>query len=247
MLRIIDDQPSNFAQNKVMFWVANLFPVYAVWKFDWSLFLVMYIFWFEMLIITAFQVVRIFIAQKPDDENIGGRAVLTTSHVGFWALRLKVAVRYVLIRAAIFLFYLLFMVVFIGYSEHGREHSLSDMTSSMFFRNPFFNLAIANFVLAALLDFLGNYLLNYRYKTENPSNQDHILDSRTLVVHVSIVLGTFFQLFLMMFLSDSKLITLLTTLLFVTIKIVIELSAAKFKNAAIKDAQSIISSSEKVK
>ena len=113
------------------------------------------------------------------------------------------------------------MVVFIAYGEHGREQSLVDMSSSMLFRNYYFNLAIGNFVLVAVLDFIGNYLLNGQYLTSTPEGQAHILDKRTIVVHVSIVLSTFFQLFLVSFITDSKVITLLTTSLFISIKIAI--------------------------
>ena len=227
MFNIIENQPRNFAQTKAMFWIANLFPLYAVWYFDWSLFLVMYIFWFEMLIVTVFEVAKIAVSQRLYDAASKVR-IPPVSVRDFRIFKAGMIVRYVVARVGIFFFYMLFLVFFVGLSDFGDDKAVADLATSVTFRNQYFNVAVFGFFLAGLLDFIGNFYLNDRYRADSPTDHGSFLDARVIVVHVSLVLGVFFQMFLSKFIANHKLIILLTTVLFLVIKISAEAASRRF-------------------
>jgi hypothetical protein len=230
----IIEQPS-FNRLLPLNWLANLFPLIGVIRYDWSFFLILYIFWFEMLIVTLFQDLRVLFSQKRDFE---GR--LFSSDWAFGVYKFWKVIRYTLFRIVVFLFYMLFIVVFVGLDKGNSENSLKDMASAMSFRNQFFNIAVGNFFLYGLIDFLTKFIINDKYKTSPPSDHTSFFDARMIVTHISIFLGAFLFPFVTEKIGfNSKAATIVVVAAFIILKIGIEYGANIVEKSIEKDVDAI--------
>ena len=154
--------------------LSNLFPLYGVMRDGWPFFLILYIFWFEMLIITVFEELKMYFSKEGEKGWDKFRKMFS----------------YALIRLGIFCFYMIFIVVFVGLMGSSKDQ-LMTIFLAMAFRNTIFNIAILNFVAYNFLDFLFNFILNKKYVSSKTSDHYNILDGRQIVVHVVVVLGVF--------------------------------------------------------
>lgn len=154
--------------------LSNLFPLFGVLREGWPFFIVLFVFWVEMVIITGFSLLKMFVAQAGDTG---------------WD-KIRTMFNYALVRGGIFCFYLIFIVVFIGVMGSSSEQMIRIFRASSF-RDPFFNIAILNFAAYNLLEFLFFYMLNKRYVRSTPAEHYIIVDGRQIVVHVVVVLGAF--------------------------------------------------------
>ena len=107
--------------------ISNLFPLYGVLKFNWTIFSVVYIFWLEMLIVSTFLLLKILFSQGDSNVTFASKFVL--------------AAKFFVFRTGIFFFYLLFIVVFLGFLVTGRE-SLKDagIFQTMTLQDPFYKI-----------------------------------------------------------------------------------------------------------
>ena len=167
---------NKFKQHHPILMIAfvNLAMIIGVWREHWSAFLIIYGFWLETFIISFFSSIKILFAsgehQKPP-------------HI--W-----LAIKYLLFRIAVLGFYLLFIVVFIGFMNTPKE-TLPIIMQSVSFKDNMFNTVIIGFVLSCVLDVLFKYWLNGLQMTKPPTYFFSFIDARTLIIHVVVVLGTF--------------------------------------------------------
>ena len=159
---------------------SNLFPLYGVINYNWTIFTVVYIYWFELLIITFFQFLKIITSQ--------GESSIST-----WT-KIFIGIKFLIGRCSLFLFYLIFIVTFLGVlasvKEDGKTNAVG-MFEAIFFRGTFYRITLLSFILYNLVDFIVLFILNDNYKTAKPADNNNLLDAHILVVHIVVVLGTF--------------------------------------------------------
>ncbi len=155
---------------------SNLFPLYGVINYNWTLFSVVYIYWIELLIISTFRLLKILVAQGDASATLFGKMGL--------------AFKFFIIRTGIFFFYLLFIVVFLGFLASQKEDAIS-MFEVIFFKGAFYKITLLSFILYNFIEFLVLFILNDKYKNAKPIDNFQILDAHIIVVHVVVVLGTF--------------------------------------------------------
>ncbi len=170
----------------------NLLPIYGVWKWGWTPFVVFYLFWLETLIISVFNALKIVFC-RGDESDI--RLETSTHkyaeiHVKYGS-HIRKALGYLLIRIGIFFFYLLFIVVFIGFiiTPSSGNHEVLD---TMLFFNTSFNYALGGFILNQALQFIFNFILNDDFKRTHASDFAAIFDGRQIIIHIAVVIGGVF-------------------------------------------------------
>ena len=159
---------------------SNLFPLYGVINYNWTIFTVVYIYWIELLIITFFQFLKIIIAKGEPKTSALEKA--------------SIAIKFVIVRVGLFLFYLLFIVTFLGIMASAKDdngNGAITMFEAMFFRGSFYRITLLSFVLYNFVDFLVLFILNDEYKITKPTDYNGVLDLHILIVHIVVVLGTF--------------------------------------------------------
>ncbi len=159
---------------------SNLFPLYGVLMYNWTIFSVVYIYWMELLIITFFQFLKIIVAQGEPRWSFS---------VNFF-----IGIKFLLLRAGLFFFYLLFIVVFLGFLASAKDDSgksAMNMFDVVFFKGSFYRITLLSFTLYNLVEFIVLYIINNDYKTSKPTDHNNFLDMHILVVHLVVVLGTF--------------------------------------------------------
>lgn len=159
---------------------SNLFPLYGVIQYNWTIFSVVYIYWIELIIISTFRLLKILFA-KGD------------SNATFFS-KLSLGLKFFIVRTGIFFFYLIFIVVFLGFlasSKSGNTGDAITMFDAIFFKGTFYKITLLSFILYNLVEFLVLYMLNNEYKKAKPEDNYQILDIHIIVVHIVVVLGTF--------------------------------------------------------
>ena len=188
--------------------LTNLFPLYGVIMYDWTIFSVVYIYWIELLIISTFQLFKILLAQGDADSDFMKRVALAFKFFAF--------------RTGIFFFYLLFIVVFLGFmvGTKNKEAGL-DVIRVMTFQEAFFKTAMLSFVVYNLVEFIVKYLATGKYKYAKPDDYYSLFDGRIILVHVVVVLGTFlYQLVLDKLNADYKTAMIACVSLFIVVKLI---------------------------
>ena len=194
--------------------LSNLFPLYGVMREGWPFFLVLYIFWFEMLIVTFFEELKMFFSKSGEKG---------------WD-KIKTMFSFAIIRLGIFCFYMIFIVVFIGLIASGKEQHMT-VFLAIAFRNTIFNIAILNYVAYNILDFIFNFLLNKKYLSSKPSDHYNILDGRQIVVHVVVVLGAFLSTYILKKSGNNYYYTNLALVaLFILAKTIADFVGTRFTN-----------------
>ena len=74
--------------------LTNLMPLYGVIRWNWTFFSVVYLYWLELIIISTFQLLKIFLAQGGSISCIA---------------KIVIGLKFFLSRTGIFLFYLIFL------------------------------------------------------------------------------------------------------------------------------------------
>lgn len=171
--------------------VLNLVPIWGVIHWGWTPFYVFYLFWLETLIVSIFNAIKIVSCRGDEYEQ-----KLHTSNHKFSNLHVNYlshigkASRYLLIRIFIFFFYLLFIVVFIGFFATKQTGGKSlDLMQVIFFRHEAFNYTLLAFAINQLMQFIFDFYANGNYKRTHASDFASIFDGRQLVIHVAVVLA----------------------------------------------------------
>ncbi len=190
MFTSINQRPS------VLFiFLLNLVPIWGVLHWGWTPFYVFYLFWLETLIVSIFNAIKIVgcrgdeYDQKLHSSNhkYAGLHVNYLSHIGK-------ASRYLLARIFIFFFYLLFIVVFIGFfaNKQGGVKGGLGILDVLVFRHEAFNYTLLAFAINQLAQFIFDFYANGNYKRTHASDFASIFDGRQLVIHVAVVLAGIF-------------------------------------------------------
>ena len=214
----------------------NLFPLAGVLFFNWSFFAIIYIYWWETVILSFFNVLKMAKAAKraearpnvtingaPETESIRNNKPL-------------IMVTYMGTRAFILFIYLVFILVFIGMYQGNRPGQPS-MGEIILFMDPFMKAGI----VAVLIYYLTDYLV-WRFTGDWQETTAASLampfDGRSIVMHVVIVLGAVSTAFLgeTLFGSEQKAAPILFASFFVIMKTAVDLWAESGK----KDRETVV-------
>lgn len=154
--------------------------------------MVFYLFWLETLIISVFNALKIFFCRgdefdtklETSTHKYAGVHVKYGSHFG-------TALGYLIVRIGIFFFYLIFIVVFIGFIMTAESSGHEVMNTLLFF-NKSFNYALGGFVLNQAIQFIFNFLLNDDFKRTHARDFAAIFDGRQIIIHIAVVIGGVF-------------------------------------------------------
>ncbi len=165
----------NFQKRNNFFYLllTNSLILYGAIVNQWPIFLVIYGFWLETIIISIFETLKILFAKGENSKppNI----TLATQHL--------------LLKLGMLLFYLIFIVVFIGLLHSSKTDSIK-ILNAVYFRDKFFNAALLSMILGGLLNFIVIYWMELRTNF-GAKHFFNFLDARTLTIHLVIVIGTF--------------------------------------------------------
>jgi hypothetical protein len=167
--------------------VFNLVPIFGVAFFNWQPFEAFWFFWVETLIMALFNAIRIVFSQAQTAEELNTNRPMVY-HVGK-------GMRYLIIRTAVFLFYAVFIITFIGFVANVNKDK-SIVFSTILFRNQFFNLGLLISIFSQSYYLITGYFRNGAYFTARPDDYGAIFDGRQIVMHVAIVVGALGSIFL---------------------------------------------------
>ncbi|MBP6659533.1 MAG: hypothetical protein KA174_02570 [Chitinophagales bacterium] len=207
--------------------ISNLFPLYGVLKFNWTIFSVVYIFWLEMLIVSTFLLLKILFSQGDSNATFASKLILATKFFVF--------------RTGIFFFYLLFIVVFLGFLVTGKEDfKNAGIFQTMTLQDPFYKITLLNFVAFNLLEFLVQFLAIGDYKKSKPIDNFVLVDEHMIVVHVVVVLGSFLYEFVLKSMKvNHHTAMIICVALFVLIKILVDIGKQRINNNAANETETI--------
>ena len=165
----------NFQKRNNFFYLllTNSLILYGAIVNKWPIFLVIYGFWLETIIISIFETLKILFAKGENSKPPN----------------MALATQYLLIKFGMLLFYLIFIVVFIGLLHSSKTDSIK-ILNAVYFRDKFFNAALLSMILGGLLNFIVIYWMELRTKY-GAKHFFNFLDARTLTIHLVIVIGTF--------------------------------------------------------
>ncbi len=165
----------------------NIVPITGVAFYNWSPFEMFWLFWMETLIISFFNAVKILFSQE--------RTVVTRGESISLQYNVAHALRYLLIRLVIFLFYSIFIITFIGFVAH-KERDPVQVIRTLAFQNLLFNLALLLIICTNLFYLLKYFFFSGAYLYARKNAYSGFFDGRQIVIHVAVVLGAVGSAFL---------------------------------------------------
>jgi hypothetical protein len=155
----------------------NLVPIIGVAFYHWSPFEMFWLFWMETLIISFFNAVRILFSQERSvaslDESVPLKYNVSSSF------------KYLLTRIAIFFFYSIFIITFIGFLSY-KEKDPVHVVRTLAFQNLLFNLALLLIICTQLFYILRYFFINGAYVYAKRDQYTGIFDGRQIVIHVAV-------------------------------------------------------------
>jgi hypothetical protein len=223
---------------------SNALPVYGALIGKLFFFQVIYLYWFESLLLILFDCIRIGAARGTgmDGDTFGiiakGGIRVGSQPVGLWE-RIGLILRTLIVRTLLLAFYLLFILLFIMLQVTGKEHMM-EVAMTIAFRNAFFNTAVGLFIISNLVQLIGPFFINGQYRQMSPHNYASIMDGRTIMLHVMIAFGVFIHKFLFEGTSYVALGEVVYVGIFMLIKTVLDILHARKQQAAEAEAMPMI-------
>jgi len=152
----------------------NLITLWGVIYFNWSVFALIYLYWLETVCFVFFNGIKILTAQNDLQK----------------APHTAKALRYLSFNLFILLFYLIFIVGFIGFSVASKQEGVHFASYLLFYDHSFRYTVLCFFVLK-LIELIYFYFLSGIYKTSRPSEFNSFFNIRMILIHIVIVLGFF--------------------------------------------------------
>lgn len=162
-------------RNRIVFQLCmNIVPLLGVIFNGWSVFALIYSYWLETLAITFISSIIILTAQNSTDQF---------PHI-------KKAISYFIFRAGMLIFYMIFIVVFIGLMISEKQEGAGFVRYLVFIDHAFRYTILSLFVIK-VLELIYYYFLSGVYKTTNPNDYYVFFDVRSVMIHFVIILGFF--------------------------------------------------------
>jgi len=158
----------------VIQFVMNVIPFLGVLFFNWSVFALIYAFWLETLGESFFNAIRIAFAQNSDTGSFHPRKAFS----------------YLFVRILVLLFYLVFVLTFVGVMISGKQEGVH-FVYYLFFIDTSFRIAILSFFFLKFIELIYQYFYLGGRKTTSPTEFSSFFTARIIVIHIVIVLGVF--------------------------------------------------------
>lgn len=197
--------------SKMLQVVMNIVPLLGVIYYDWSVFALLYAFWLETLGLSFLNAIRILFAKKSSEKG---------PFVGK-------ALRFLVVSIFILLFYMLFMIVFVGFQISDKQEGVNFINYLMLLQ-PTFRLTIMVFFGIKLIELIYYYFIKNQRDTTRPTDFHPLLDSRIFVIHIVIVLGVFASQFFSEKLGNHSGVIAFACV-FVLVKTIGDIVATKFQ------------------
>jgi hypothetical protein len=153
----------------------NFVPLLGVIFMDWSVFALFYVFWLETLGLSFFNSLRIFFAEGSEESGP----------------HLKKALTYLLFRIIILGFYLIFILLFIGFQMASKQGEGHEWLMYFLLIEPSFKITVISFFLIKLIEFIYFYFVKNEKEMAYPEKYASFFDARLVVIHVVLVGGFF--------------------------------------------------------
>jgi hypothetical protein len=166
---------SPLGSHRLLQFAMNIVPLLGVIFMDWSVFALIYVFWLETLGMSFFNAIRIMFAQGTVIQG----------------LHIRKALGYLLFRVFILCFYMLFILVFIGFMVSGKQGEGYEWVKYLMIIDPSFRIAIISFFFIKLIELIYFYFIKAERRTTDPEKLRSFFDLRILVIHAALVGGFF--------------------------------------------------------
>ncbi|NOT91044.1 DUF6498-containing protein [Ferruginibacter sp.] len=173
--------------NLALIIIFNLVPIFGVAFYNWQPFEAFWFFWVETLVIAIFNTIRIVFSQGQPATAVNTQRPLV--------YHINKGIKYLFIRIAIFFFYAIFIIVFVGFVANTSKDK-GTVLGTILLQNQFFNVGLLISFSSQCYYLITGFLKNGSYLTASPDEYAAIFDGRQLVIHVAIVLGALGSMFL---------------------------------------------------
>lgn len=152
----------------------NTITLLGVIFYNWSVFALIYLYWLETLGFVFFNSIKILTA-KNHFQN---------------PPHLKMSFIFLLFNVGILLFYLIFIITFIGIVVSGKQEGKSFVTYLCLLDSGF-RYTVFSFFSFKFFELAYYYFYKGEYKTASPSHYHSFFNPRIIMIHVVIILGFF--------------------------------------------------------
>ncbi|WP_047549696.1 DUF6498-containing protein [Psychroserpens sp. Hel_I_66] len=200
---MVKEEKSKLAEYLSLFALITL-TVIAIANKNISVFYIIYLFWWDELIKSIFDIFRFWFKK----DQINDTKVYFSNMSG---------------RFFFLMIYFVFILVFFGFMIDFKDYDLAGLNFEvLFFMNPLFNFSLASFLMREI----------YLYKFNDIELKPHHVLSRGIItLHLSIILGIFlWALITMKFQSLEAYATLFSIVPFLLFKIFFEIQEIKFNH-----------------
>ncbi len=206
--------------------LANILPLIGVIYYDVSFFALIYLYWWETVIISIFQFIKMGKAQKKSEPD--PNFTINGKPLSYDQVNSKSYMRfsYALIRILMLAFYLLFIVIFVGLLASSKEDDLLGFARALTFVEPWVFAGFLAFVFTHLVEYIV-WMRDEEYKNTSLRELGSVFDARIIVIHVVIVLGTFAAMFAgeKLFPATPNAGSIAYVCLFVLLKVIVDIFA----------------------
>jgi len=161
---------------KPLHFAMNLTPLLGALVWGWTPFSIVYAYWLESLGIISFSSIKMMIAKG--DEN---------RQYQFWK-----ALLHFLKYTFILMFYLIFLVIFLGMVLEEMNEGGKTFSQYLFFIEKSFLYAMLSLLAIKLMYFLGEFIANKKYETATFEGLRKGASTRMITIHLVLILGFFF-------------------------------------------------------
>lgn len=199
---------------KPLHFAMNLTPLLGALVWGWTPFSIVYAYWLESLGIISFSSIKMMIAKG--DEN---------RRYQFWKALLHF-VKYTFIL----MFYLMFLVIFLGMMLEEMNKGAKTFSNYLFFTEKSFFYAMLSLLAIKVMYFFGDFIANKKYESATVVGLRKGASTRMITIHLVIILG-FFSAAAIDLMGSKHLAYPVFAIVFVTIKALIDYFSLKPEEA----------------
>jgi Family of unknown function (DUF6498) len=178
--------------------LSNIFPLIGVLYYHMSFFMLFYLYWCETVIISIFNWIKMGKAKKKDVPDPG--FTINNHPLTYQQVNSKKYMRrmYLGMRLFILFFYLIFIIVFIGFMQSMRQpdadkNALSVM-QTLFFQDRWMQVSLLVFIILHCIQY-WQWIMTKEYEETSLRKLGSPFDGRMIIMHIVIVLGTFLSFY----------------------------------------------------
>ncbi len=175
--------------------ISNILPLIGILYYDLTFFSLFYLYWWETVIISFFTFMKMGRAQQrsePDPNYTVNGKTLTNEQVNS---KRYMRTSFAVIRFFMLVFYLIFIVIFVGLVSAAKsDDDILSFGGTLFFIYPWMRISFAAFLITHTLEY-WIWVRDEEYKTTSLRALGSPFDSRIVIMHIVIVLGTFLSFY----------------------------------------------------